>query len=111
MIEFFFWEGCPSHERALADLIVVLDEHGLEREHLRITEVHTQRDAERERFVGSPTIRVDGVDVEAVDDADFALDCRVYYRADGKVSPLPDPSKVDAAITEYARRHSTESQD
>lgn len=114
MIEFLFWEGCPSHERALADLIAVMDGHGLEREHLRITELHTQRDAEREQFIGSPTIRVDGVEVEAgasgeSGDAGFALDCRIYYRADGKISPLPDPEKVREAVADYASRQPEQS--
>lgn len=104
MIEFLFWEGCPSHERALADLIKVMDEQGLEREHLRITELHTQRDAEREHFIGSPTIRVDGVDVEDTGDTGFALDCRIYHRADGTISPLPDPGKIRAAVAGYANR-------
>lgn len=111
MIEFLFWQECPSHERALADLIAVMDGHDLERDQLRITELHTQRDAERERFVGSPTIRVDAVDVEDPGEASFVLDCRVYYRADGKVSPLPDPDKVLRAVADYARRQSTASKD
>lgn len=108
MIEFLFWEGCPSHERALAELIALMDELGLEREHLRITQVHTPADAERERFVGSPTIRVDAIDVEDPGDTGFALDCRVYYRPDGRVSPLPDPEKVRAAVAAYAYKHSQE---
>lgn len=108
MIEFLFWEGCPSHERALADLIAVMDQQGLEREHLRITEIHTQADADRERFIGSPTIRVDDIDVEDPGDTGFALDCRVYYRPDGAVSPLPDPEKVRAAVAAYANKTSQE---
>lgn len=111
MIEFLYWQDCPSHERTLADLIAVIDECGLEREHLRIIELHTQRDAERERFIGSPTIRVDDVDVEDPGDTGFALDCRIYYRADGKISPLPDPIKVRAAVAGYAQRQSANSTD
>lgn len=110
MIEFLFWEGCPSHERALADLIALLDDFELEREHLRITEVHNQRDAERARFVGSPTIRVDDVDVVDPGDARFGLDCRVYYRADGRTSPTPDPDVVRAAVAKYAEEFKRESQ-
>lgn len=108
MIEFLFWEGCPSHERALAELIAVMDQHGLEREHLRITEVHTQADADRERFVGSPTIRVDDVEVEDPLHEDFGMHCRIYHRPDGRVSPLPDPEKVRAAVAAYAKATSQE---
>ena len=102
MIEFLFWEGCPSHERALAELIGAIDELQLAREDLRITEIHSQDDAERERFTGSPTIRIDGSDIVDPGNEPYGLDCRVYYRADGRPSPLPDPALLRAAIADYA---------
>jgi hypothetical protein len=49
----------------------------------------------RERFVGSPTIRVDGVDVQPPVGEPFGLTCRVYHRRDGRVSPTPDPACAD----------------
>ena len=102
MIEFLFWEDCPSHERALAELIAVMDRHGLEREHLRITEVLTERDAAREEFIGSPTIRVNGKDIADPGENVVGLNCRVYYKRDGRPSALPDPDDMEEAIAEYA---------
>ena len=47
-------------------------------------------DAERERFPGSPTIRVDGRDVNPEPDQPIGLACRIYRLRDGRISPLPD---------------------
>lgn len=110
MIEFFFWEGCPSHERALAQLIATIDAVGLEREHLRITEVLNEADAGRERFVGSPTIRIDGEDIADPGDEPAGLNCRVYRRRDGRSSPLPDPEDLAEAVRAYATAQSTPQQ-
>ena len=96
MIEFLFWEGCPSHERALADLTALLDEQ----DQLRITEIVTEDDANRERFIGSPTIRINGKDIFDPGDTPYGLDCRVYFRRDGKASPLPDPDDLRDAIAQ-----------
>jgi hypothetical protein len=63
-------------------------------------EVITEEEVRRRHFRGSPTIRVDGVDVDADDSEDepFGLTCRVYRRADGQISPLPDPDRIRAAL-------------
>lgn len=55
--------------------------------------------AERLRFLGSPTIRVDGRDVEpgADDRNEFALSCRVYPSPEG-TSGLPLRSWVRASL-------------
>jgi hypothetical protein len=74
-------------------------ELGLDPADAVLREVGTEEDARREGFVGSPTIRIDGVDVQppGVDEAP-GLTCRVYYRRDGRVSPTPDPEDVRDAL-------------
>jgi len=71
---------------------------GLDPDTVVVREVPTQARAELERFVGSPTIRVDGVDVQPPGEEPFGLTCRVYYRRDGRVSPTPDPADVRDAL-------------
>ncbi|MGK2878282.1 MAG: DF family (seleno)protein [Solirubrobacterales bacterium] len=102
MIELLFWEGCPSHPRALAELTRLLDAFKIDRDQLRLIEVRTDADARRERFIGSPTIRLNGEDLVDTGDTAYALDCRIYFRRDGKVSPLPDPADLRDAIAQYA---------
>jgi hypothetical protein len=59
-----------------------------------VREVKTQTEARLERFVGSPTIRIDGVDVQPPGEEPVGLTCRVYRRRDGRISPTPDPADV-----------------
>jgi len=76
-----------------------MSELGLDPEEIAIREIHTDEDAARERFVGSPTIRIDGRDaVPPGEDEPFGLTCRVYYRRDGRVSPTPDPQDLREAL-------------
>jgi hypothetical protein len=98
LIELLFWAGCPSHPRALADLRAAMVELGLDPSAVVVREVATDADAERERFVGSPTIRIDGVDIQPVKDEPYGLTCRIYYLRDGRISPNPDPADVREAL-------------
>jgi hypothetical protein len=94
-LELLWWEGCPSHPKALEDLRAILREEGLDPDAVELHEVRTDEQAERERFFGSPTIRVDGKDVqEPPDGTPMTLTCRVYRLRDGKPSPTPDPEDV-----------------
>lgn len=76
-----------------------MGEVGLDPEAIAITEIETEDDAERLSFIGSPTIRVDGVDVQPPGAEEPAgLTCRIYRRRDGRISPLPDPEDVRSAL-------------
>jgi hypothetical protein len=61
--------------------------------------VESEEDAKRLRFVGSPTVRVDGADVEPAAAAreDFALQCRVY-QVDGRLEGAPPTSWIASAL-------------
>jgi hypothetical protein len=97
-VELLFWEGCPSHPKALAELRAAMADMALDPATVILREVPTQPEAARERFVGSPTIRIDGVDVQPPGDEPVGLTCRVYHRRDGRVSPTPDPADVRDAL-------------
>jgi hypothetical protein len=98
-IELYFWEGCPSYPEAKALLEDVLAERGLE-EQIEMREVLTREDAEALRFPGSPTIRIDGRDVDLVGaESTPALTCRVYRLPDGRVSPVPSRQQLEEALT------------
>ncbi len=70
---------------------------------VELREVPTEVDAQRERFVGSPTIRVDGVEVAPPDGEPAGLTCRVYRLRDGRISPTPDPEDIRDAIRRAAQ--------
>jgi hypothetical protein len=98
-IEFLFWEDCPSHPQAWKLLEEVVDEVGVESEIEKI-EVLTDEEAERLQFPGSPTIRVDGMDVDLDGAAQMgtALTCRVYVLEDRRFSPLPSKEMIRRAL-------------
>lgn len=102
MIEILYWQGCPSYERTLVLLDELFDELGLDPDELRKSEIKTHEDAERERFIGSPTIRVDGVDISDPGDTMYGLECRLYYHRDGRPSPLPDRDELKEALQRHA---------
>lgn len=97
-IEFLWWRGCPSWQRALALLQEEMAAAGLDPDAVALSEITTDADAEREGFFGSPTIRVDGRDIQAPGDNPIGLACRVYRLRDGRVSALPDPADLRDAL-------------
>jgi hypothetical protein len=101
-VEFLWWSECPSWERALAELRDEMDAAGLDPTSVEVREVATDEAAERERFVGSPTIRVDGRDVQPPSGEPVGLNCRVYRHRDGRASPLPDRADVRDALAAVA---------
>jgi hypothetical protein len=57
------FKGCPNHEPTLRLLRQVVDEIGVEAE-LEIIEVRDNEHARELRFLGSPTVLIDGDDIE-----------------------------------------------
>jgi len=97
-VELLYWDGCPSHPQALRELRAVMNDLGLDPEAVEIREVDTEDAADSERFTGSPTIRVDGADVQDPGEEPTALTCRIYHRRDGRISAVPDPEDVRDAL-------------
>lgn len=100
-IEFLFWRDCPSHPEALDRLHQVMSELGIEAP-IDMIEVLTDEDAQRLAFPGSPTIRVNGADVnpEGAAQMGTALTCRVYRLKDGRFSPVPTKEMIRGALAE-----------
>ncbi len=77
-----YFDGCPNWQTAYERLRRVMREEGLSVEPV-LERVETAEDAERLRFVGSPTILLDGRDPFAAAGERFGLSCRVYPTPDG----------------------------
>jgi hypothetical protein len=102
-IQFLWFAGCPSHDIALDRLASALDQEGVTPE-IEIVEIKTEQQAEKYRFIGSPTIRIDGADIDPPgQEALYRLTCRTYITKDGRFSPVPS----DQLIRDGIRRHST----
>ncbi len=99
-IEILYFDGCPSHERLLPLLEQMADARGTQLNRVR---VETVDEAERLRFLGSPSVRVDGRDVEPGADErfDFGMTCRLYRSAAGQ-SGVPPREWIEEALREAA---------
>jgi 8-oxo-dGTP pyrophosphatase MutT (NUDIX family) len=97
-IELLYWDGCPSHPQALADLRAAMEELGLDPAAVEVRHVGTDDAAAADRFVGSPTIRIDGVDIFDPGDEPAGLTCRIYHLRDGRFSAVPDPDDLRDAL-------------
>jgi hypothetical protein len=103
-IEVLYFEGCPNHEPLIAHVRDLMREASVAGD-VRVRRVDSQRDAERERFLGSPTLRIDGRDVEpaALQRTDFGLRCRLFATPGG-LRGVPADEWVLAALGRAARR-------
>ena len=82
-----------------ADLRAALADVGRDPGAIVVRHVGSEEEAAAERFIGSPTIRIDGRDAFAPgDDEPYGLTCRIYHRRDGSVSPTPDPEDLRAVL-------------
>lgn len=91
VIEFLYSDDCPTYDEAWSTLRSVVELFGLDWE-IRRRPVSTLEQARELAFPGSPTIRVDGVDVDPAGAEERpSLACRIYRRPDGR--PMPVPSR------------------
>ncbi|MGH2894280.1 MAG: thioredoxin family protein [Solirubrobacteraceae bacterium] len=70
---------------------------------VEMREIRTDDEAEAAAFTGSPTILIGGVELmtslnRGAGDEPAGLNCRVYVRRDGRVSPTPDPQDLRDAL-------------
>jgi mercuric ion transport protein len=99
-IEVLYFEGCPNHLPAIEMVRETLKSLGRQEEIYQV-EVHTQEDAEAMAFVGSPSIRINGADIEpwARTAKAFGLSCRTYLDGSHR-SGVPSRELLRHAISE-----------
>jgi len=89
-------DGCPHTDPTADRVREVASRLGLEID-LRLVAIETMEDAERIRFVGSPTVLLNDVDIDPSGRRDFALCCRVYNG-----SGVPPESMIATALAKHA---------
>ena len=102
LVEILSFAGCPNHHGAIALVERVSGELGLDPE-IRLLDVPDHEAAQRLRFLGSPTIRIGGRDVDPHTDerTDYALSCRVF-RTEAGIAGQPDERWVREALLREA---------
>jgi hypothetical protein len=97
-IELLYFDGCPNHEALLPRLREIVADADVP-DTVDLRRVDDDHAAQRARFLGSPTVRVDGNDVEpgAERRTDFGMKCRLY-RTDSGLSGQPSEQWIRAAL-------------
>ena len=91
MIEILYFDGCPNHDGLETRIRTLVDRLGYDTP-ITVRRIASDAQAEEERFLGSPTVRVNGLDVDP--DAElrhaYGLMCRVYRTDEGLRGAPPD---------------------
>src|SRR5579885_513065 len=99
-IEVLYFDGCPNHEPAVERVQHLLREEGVSAEVLEVN-VSDASIAQRVGFLGSPSVRVNGLDVEPEARAvhEYGMMCRTYA-VNGRREGLPSQEMMRQAIRE-----------
>jgi hypothetical protein len=89
-VELLYWDGDPHYMTARQRLVEVLTEDAFETP-IQMVAVNSQEDAELLEFIGSPTIRMDGDDIQPDSSAAVGLRLRTYPADDDLDGPRTEP--------------------
>jgi hypothetical protein len=97
-IELYYFKDCPSFETAAANLKEALRAEG-QPEDILMVEVTSEEEVQRRHFIGSPTIRIDGVDLEGpqAEAKGYAFGCRIYWDQ-GHTTGWPSVEQIRRAL-------------
>jgi hypothetical protein len=97
-IDILYFEGCPNGEPARVLVERILSEERLIAD-VTMVEIDDMEAVQAHRFFGSPTIQVNGVDIEPARRADthYAMACRIYEAPEG-ASGVPPADMIRAAL-------------
>ncbi|HLH38449.1 MAG TPA: cation transporter [Bryobacteraceae bacterium] len=101
-IEILYFDGCPHHRPAVEQVKEALRQEGLNAELVEINVTGAAR-AQELKFLGSPTIRVNGQDIEpaARSSTSFGLMCRTYMDG-GRQTGVPPLKLIREALRNAA---------
>ena len=93
-VQLLYFDDCPNYGRTLELIESVAEELGTSIE-VECIRIDSAEEAVRRRFVGSPSVRVEGEDVdpEVRDSRDFGMACRRYGE-----SGVPPRDLIRAAL-------------
>jgi hypothetical protein len=96
-VELLYFDGCPNHDALLPRLRRLVEKSDAELD-LETRRIDTEDEARQTHFLGSPTVRIDGRDIEPGAEArdDYGLKCRLYRTEAGVIALPPDELLVAA---------------
>lgn len=105
-VDLLYFDGCPGHGELRARLPRLLEQAGVD----AVIEEHSidsEGAAHRERFLGSPSLRIDGLDIDAgaANRHDYGLGCRLYPTEERLQRTPPDAWIMNALRAVRAPQH------
>ncbi len=98
-IQFLYFSDCPNHKKARENLLEAIEKARIKDYHIEEIEIKTEEEALKYKFPGSPTIRVNGVDVDPsyVDSGNYGMMCRIY-KINGQFYGAPTVEMIKEAL-------------
>jgi mercuric ion transport protein len=99
-VQVLYFEGCPNHAPTVERVRAELLSHGLPKE-IEEIEIHNQAEAEALGFLGSPSVCINGSDIEpeARNLKSFGMSCRTYLEGIVR-SGSPSSALIGRALNE-----------
>lgn len=104
-IELLYFDGCPSWQKGLENLKVALQLEEIET-NVNLVRIRDDADAMRLKFLGSPSFRVNGLELWSEERETYALSCRVYPSSEG-IKGWPTISMLRQRLRDVGRSDST----
>lgn len=89
-VELLYFDGCPSWKTGLENFKIALQNIGMPKS-IDLIQVVDEEDANREKFPGSPSFRINGTYLWGEERDSYSLNCRIY--------PTPEGMKGSPTIT------------
>ena len=94
-IEFFYFTGCPSYIKTLENLKEILAEKKIKAQ-LELINVKSPQEAQRLGFQGSPSIRIDGTDLDGKKEG-YSFNCRLY-KINNQLTGIPSKEYISERL-------------
>lgn len=100
-ISYLYFEECPSWKQGLVNLESALDLLEIPAE-IQLIQVNEPYEAERHRFLGSPSIQINGEDLWPEERTSYELSCRVYDTSEG-LKGVPEVEQIRAKLQQFKK--------
>ncbi len=98
-IDLLCFDGCPSWEHGLANLKAALEAEAINSD-VHLIMIKDDEEATRERFLGSPSFRIDGQELWPEERRRYTMNCRVYATDKG-LQGYPTPEMFREKIRAF----------
>ncbi|PWH15977.1 MAG: thioredoxin family protein [Anaerolineae bacterium] len=105
-VELLYFDGCPSWEEALANLNTALALEAIKAQ-IHLTCVRDNDHAAQVKFLGSPSFRVNGIDLWPEERTRYNLSCRVYATPQG-MKGAPSVEMLRQALRDFLKSNQTQ---